>query len=410
MSLFAKGGKQMGSSYTIWHVDVSDLSEKTMVSMVETLLQKEGYAPCEDSTPECKTIFLLHKPGTRWMTLWDQDTSTLSIKDLKKRTQQLSKHFQTTAIASMVYASDVTAMYVHSASLNRQDLVVLDPGQGYAAEIGYNPRTCAGKPSIWRAVLGCDAHALRGLWDQEETFAEEKLSKIHKLLGLDDPSNSILICEQQPAVAPLGYTLTKRTFKLPHKKETAKLQHLGPPIIDWKSGTLYVVWNEQTVFSFLNRGGPETGLYFFLESPLFETHDFLFSEVTIMRRKIFRGNINRFHPEDYLCQKAHLQKEVSTDCKSVRMVARFDDFPIPEGLPAHLESSLSPQKAMDAWYEREILVYVTIYGDEQLQSDISAFLVPIHTTEEAKHRGQFAQLIDRNRLHAKIQEGMKPSR
>lgn len=398
----------MGTTLTNWQLDITGFEKEQALDEIRALFRREGYEVSDNADDTDMVMYLLYNPNSRWLAICEKDLSATSMKDLKSRALKLARHFGTCAIASMVYDSDVLAMYLHNATTQKKDLVVLDPENGYLDELGYNPKTSKGKAEFWAAALGCDAAALKALWEKEYVFAEQQLNDIGDVLGVADTAGFYVFEEQDKEHWIKDYELITLPLKsLLKGAPPYEIIKEGPAIIGVLQGTNSLIWNEYATFCFLNKGGPHTGAYFYLESPLFADHDFDFSEVTIERRKVFNGNNNSYYTEDLIVHTAAFQKEKSQDGSKWFMTAYFPDFPIPEGVKVNYETQSTWRKVMDVTHARKMTVHFDMRGDNTIRGRVRAFLMPINGMAGIKHSGHGADLISRDEHDKNIQDLMK---
>lgn len=300
----------------------------------------------------------------------------------------------------MVYDSDALAMSLYSVPLKKDNLVVIDDENEYAEELEYNPKTSKGNASIWCAAAGLEnPEVFKSLWAGKYAFAEDKLREIGNLLGFGETA----CCSPEQPEGRDGYLYKELAFySLQEKLPPYSIITEGPPVIDIRSGCSNMVWNERECISFHNTGGPYTGAYFYLQSDLFATEEFEFSEVTLERWKEFKQPSEYSFGRDQIIHSALFEKKQLPDGRWI-MLARFPDFPIPEGIRVNYETAKTWRRISDEIHARTMIVRFVISGDETIRGRVRIHLMPMNDDNTVKHYGSSAEFISREEYNAKIE-------
>jgi hypothetical protein len=84
------------------------------------------------------------------------------------------------------------------------------------------------------------------------------------------------------------------------------------------------------------------------------------------------------------------------------MIARFPDFPIPEGIRENYGNAKTYKQADEELYAREMLVRFTISGDETIRGKVRVHLMPLNDDKAVLHYGYNAEFISRKDFKAMI--------
>ena len=145
-------------------------------------MEKKGYISSTEDDSSL-TYVLAFSENNKWITLCSADYES-GGEDVKKDVQFLAESLKTCCISTSVVDSDFAILEMYNAASTLTDMVAVGDGSGY----GFDDDTeFKGRKEAWEPYLtsGSTWEQLSAIWDKDFTFAEEALSEMAPLIGMD---------------------------------------------------------------------------------------------------------------------------------------------------------------------------------------------------------------------------------
>ncbi|WP_242940807.1 hypothetical protein [Ruminococcus albus] len=142
-------------------------------------MKKKGFVPCVDDEA-VKTYIIAFSEKQDWATLADQESSD-DTRALFSEAKAISKSMKLPCITEEVTDSDIAILELFDKTGERADKIVVGDGEIYG--MGNNEI----KPECWKPLLNnkADIQKLIELTGESDLMADERLSKISSLFGVD---------------------------------------------------------------------------------------------------------------------------------------------------------------------------------------------------------------------------------
>ncbi|SFC40830.1 hypothetical protein SAMN02910406_01668 [Ruminococcus albus] len=167
----------MGSFFHSVHFKISD--KEKLIKGFKAHMKKKGFVPCVDDEA-VKTYIIAFSEKQDWATLADQESSD-DTRALFSEAKAISKSMKLPCITEEVTDSDIAILELFDKTGERADKIVVGDGEIYG--MGNNEI----KPECWKPLLNnkADIQKLIELTGESDLMADERLSKISSLFGVD---------------------------------------------------------------------------------------------------------------------------------------------------------------------------------------------------------------------------------
>lgn len=194
----------MGNFFHTVHFKIKD--KEKFVKGINAYMKKKGFVPCDDDEA-VKTYIIAFSDDQQWATLADLDSSDDS-RALFNDAKAISKSMKLPCITEVITDSDIAVLELFDKTGERADKIVVGDGEIYGMEKNEI------KPECWKPLLNnkADIEKLIELTGESDLMADERLSKISSLFGVDMLADS----------DELSARNDEMTVKLSFKKAAAK--------------------------------------------------------------------------------------------------------------------------------------------------------------------------------------------
>ncbi|SFD41237.1 hypothetical protein [Ruminococcus albus] len=167
----------MGNFFHTVHFKIKD--KEKFVKGINAYMKKKGFVPCDDDEA-VKTYIIAFSDDQGWATLADSESSD-DTRALFSEAKAISKSMKLPCITEEVTDSDIAILELFDKTGERADKIVVGDGEIYGMEKNEI------KPECWKPLLNnkADTQKLIELIGESDGLAEERLSKISSLLGVD---------------------------------------------------------------------------------------------------------------------------------------------------------------------------------------------------------------------------------
>ena len=167
----------MGNFSNTVHFKIGD--KEKFVKGINAYMKKKGFVPCDDDEA-VKTYIIALSVDQQWSTLADMDSSDDS-RALFNDAKAVSKSMKLLCITEEVTDSDIAVLELFDKTGECGDRIVVGDGEIYG--MGNNEI----KPECWKLLLNnkADIEKLIELTGESDLLADERLSKISSLFGVD---------------------------------------------------------------------------------------------------------------------------------------------------------------------------------------------------------------------------------
>ena len=167
----------MGNFSNTVHFKIKD--KEKFVKGINAYMKKKGFVPCDDDEA-VKNYIISFSENQQWATLADMDSSDDS-RALFNDAKAISKSMKLPCITEEVTDSDIAVLELFDKTGESADRIVVSDGEIYG--MGYNEI----KPECWKPLLNnkADIQKLIELTGESDLLADERLSKISSLFGVD---------------------------------------------------------------------------------------------------------------------------------------------------------------------------------------------------------------------------------
>lgn len=194
----------MGNFFHSVHFKTGD--KEKFVKGISAYMKTKGFVPCEDDEA-VKTYIIAFSENLQWATLADIDSSDDS-RALFNDAKAVSKSMKLPCITEVITDSDIAVLELFDKTGERADKIVVGDGEIYGMEKNEI------KPECWEPLLNnkADTQKLIELTGESDLMADERLSKISSLFGVDMLADS----------DELGIRNDESILRLSFKKAAAK--------------------------------------------------------------------------------------------------------------------------------------------------------------------------------------------
>lgn len=167
----------MGNFFHTVHFKTGD--KEKLVKGISAYMKKKGFVPCDDDEA-VKTYIIAFSDDQGWATLADSESSD-DTRALFSEAKAISKSMKLPCITEEVTDSDIAILELFDKTGESADRIVVGDGEIYGMEKNEI------KPECWEPLLNnkADTQKLIELTGESDGLADERLSKISSLFGVD---------------------------------------------------------------------------------------------------------------------------------------------------------------------------------------------------------------------------------
>ena len=176
----------MGSSFnTIQIQNRHQLDTEQFIKAFTEYMGKKGLVYTTEEYEEF-SYFLAFSANSKWVTLSSPEYE-IDFDSFSMDVEGLAKAMNTCCIGTCVFDSDISWLYLFDAPNEKKDTVAIgDPGM-INELLGMEYSAVRGKAECWTPLLDNEKtwEKLTSIWNNDYVFAEEALSNMAPLLGID---------------------------------------------------------------------------------------------------------------------------------------------------------------------------------------------------------------------------------
>ena len=369
----------LGSTFGNINVIKKEYSKEEVRNKIIDWYQKNGYEVSnEESDINIKIIYQNH---SRWFTIYIDIIDGLFPEGLKEISENFCSMLKTDILSVMVYDSDLLALDLEYADNKEAGLFISEPSHIFY-EADQEEVTKAISPFKYILNQETDIDKFENIYKEDYVFQEERLIALAKLLGIDS-KHIVLRYDDFEYLGDKDYQTIDVSFSIIDKKEKPfSIIKEGLPKLEINTYSYHMVNGSKNISSFLNVGGPSTGLQLFIGGEVIEksinnqTSSFKFSKVEAFYNKDNKLNTNEYYLKE---SSFEVYKDVND---RYFLKADFADFKIPDGIVVNPICKKYGKKTQDTMYGYKIVVRFTLLSmDENLEG---AVLISATPTENFK--------------------------
>jgi len=364
----------MGTTFsTIQVQNRQQISKEQFIKSFSKQMEKKGLM----STTAEKAQFsyrLAFSNDNNWVTLSSSEY-VIDTESFDLEVQRLAKAMKTCCIGTSVFDSDVSLLYLVDAPNKNKDRVAIGAPDTINNMLDMEYSVVRGKEECWNLLLveGETWENLTSIWNNDYVFAEEALSRMAPLLGID--SVNIVTdyqfwdeVEQDKSLLSTLYFQTASPVFI--NDGATKLAISTMPIM---------VSGEMNIITFYNIGGISSGLTILFVGDCFKDDAVIIDEIQIEKCKN-----PRVDTYDWLSNHdivtAHPTKKQIADGR-YGLFIELNDFVFPEGVNVE-HPSMKGKKGMDAIFTHQILLRFKATIQSGSKHDSAFYAVPQKNWQE----------------------------
>ncbi|GAB2679522.1 hypothetical protein GCM10027036_37000 [Flavihumibacter cheonanensis] len=171
----------MGAFFTNIQIKIDLLKKENLIEEIVFCLKQYNseldYEPIDNQDEADKSVLIVSKPDSNWVSIYDEDTELQHLTDLKQLAKFLSSSIKTSTLSILVHDSDSISMCLFT---NGKEV---DSISNIRKKVNFNKN----KPEAWSDVLH-PPHIFEDIqkaWHNNPIFAEEFLQAFAQLARIN---------------------------------------------------------------------------------------------------------------------------------------------------------------------------------------------------------------------------------